>query len=92
MRAAKFFPAFAPGVVNWKHKLSGKNGKGKPYDFSEADRDLIEAGVKQCFLSAITNMSSEIRQVKKKLETATGADKLLLKQQLFDLQSKYNNL
>ena len=41
IKAAKFFPKYAPKVTNWKNKCRGKNGKGQPLDFTPADRKEI---------------------------------------------------
>jgi len=45
IKAAKFFPKYAPMVIDWKKKLSGKNGRGNPLDFSEADKITILTGL-----------------------------------------------
>ena len=44
IKASKFFPVYAAGVTNWKHKLRKLDGNGKPIDFSDEDRVLILAG------------------------------------------------
>ena len=49
IKAAKFFPKYAPKVTNWKNKCRGKNGKGQPLDFTPADRKAILSGLKQLF-------------------------------------------
>ncbi len=45
IKAAQFFPKYAPLVTNWKNKCRGYNGKGTPLDFSEADKIAILRGV-----------------------------------------------
>lgn len=45
IKAAQFFPAYAPGVKNWKHKLRGVDGNGKPISFTEADRENIRKSI-----------------------------------------------
>lgn len=47
IKAAKFFPKYAPGVKNYKHKLRGKNGRGNETEFSHSDKELINSGVKK---------------------------------------------
>lgn len=49
IKAKNFFPKYAPSVVDWKKKMSGKNGRGNPVDFSTADNKAIKAGLKQLF-------------------------------------------
>jgi hypothetical protein len=44
--AKYFFPKYAPEVVNWGHKLRGKNGHNKPIDFTDADKKAIKRGIK----------------------------------------------
>jgi len=51
--ANKFFPAYCPGVMNWKHKMRGKNGKGNLVSFTDADQVLIQTGLE--------NLTSELR-------------------------------
>jgi hypothetical protein len=46
IKAAQFFPNYATGVTDWKKKLSGRNGRGNPLDFSEADKVEIRAGLR----------------------------------------------
>lgn len=49
IKAAQFFPKYAPGVENWKHKLRGKNGRGNPLEFSVNDKAEIKKGLKKLF-------------------------------------------
>lgn len=44
--AKYFFPKYAPDVINWGHKLRGKNGHNKPIGFTEEDKRAIRAGIK----------------------------------------------
>lgn len=46
LQAKHFFPGYAKGVKNFKHKMRGKDGNGNPIEFSEEDRREIKAGVK----------------------------------------------
>jgi hypothetical protein len=47
IKAAKFFPKYAPTVKAWKKKISGKNSNGNPIDFTEADKVEIKKGLKE---------------------------------------------
>ena len=47
IKAAKFFPDYAPGVKDWKKKMTGRNGRGNPVTFSDQDKNEIKAGVKK---------------------------------------------
>jgi len=47
IKAANFYAKYAPSVKDWKHKLSGKNGRGNPIDFTDGDKKEIKAGVKK---------------------------------------------
>jgi hypothetical protein len=49
IKAAQFFPVYAPDVINWKHKLREKNGRGNPVSFSESDLKQIRAGLTKLF-------------------------------------------
>jgi len=42
-----FFPVYAPEVRDWMKKCSGKNGRGNPLIFSEADIKAIRKGLKE---------------------------------------------
>lgn len=53
IKAAKFFPTYAPQVRNWKHKLRGVDGNKKPIEFSREDIKQIKRGVR--------SMLSELR-------------------------------
>lgn len=47
IKAANFFPKYAPGVKDYKHKLSGKDSRGKEKYFTLADMRMIFRGVKR---------------------------------------------
>jgi hypothetical protein len=49
IKAAKFFPVYAPNVKNYNQKLSGKNTRGNPLDFTLQDKKEIKAGMKRLF-------------------------------------------
>lgn len=49
IKAAHFFPAYAPQVSNWTAKMRGKNTRGAPLDFSPADMQAIREGLYQLF-------------------------------------------
>jgi hypothetical protein len=49
IKAAQFFPVYAPDVINWKHKLREKNGRGNELHFSESDLKQIRAGLTKLF-------------------------------------------
>lgn len=45
IKAAQFFPIYAPEVTMYKHKIRGKDGNNKPTGFSEADKEAIRSGL-----------------------------------------------
>ncbi len=49
IKGASFFPAYAPHVKDWKKKMSGKNGRGKPASFNDQDNRQIKRGIKKLF-------------------------------------------
>jgi hypothetical protein len=49
IKAVQFFPNYAPLVIDWKKKLSGKNGRGNPVSFSESDLKQIRSGLTKLF-------------------------------------------
>ena len=53
IKAAAFFPTYAPGVKDWRKKMTGKNGRGNPVSFSQADNTAIKAGLKKLFKDII---------------------------------------
>lgn len=48
IKAANFFPAYAPGVTNWINKMRGVDGHGKAIDFTAVDLKLIRSGLIAC--------------------------------------------
>jgi hypothetical protein len=49
IKADQFFPAYCPDIVNYKRKISGRNGRGNPLDFTEQERKQIKQGLKKLF-------------------------------------------
>jgi hypothetical protein len=49
IKGAAFFPKYAPSVIDWKRKMSGKNSNGNDLDFSESDKLLIKKGLIKMF-------------------------------------------
>ena len=50
--AKYFFFAYCPSVSNYSHKLRGKDGNGKPIDFSVSDKQKICAAL-DCMVADI---------------------------------------
>jgi hypothetical protein len=46
IKPATFFPKYCPNIKDYKRKISGRNGRGNPLDFSEADKVEIRAGLR----------------------------------------------
>lgn len=49
IKASKFFPDYCPDIKDWKKKMTGKNGRGNPVEFSKDDRRAIKKGLVQLF-------------------------------------------
>lgn len=47
IKADQFFPAYLPHIKNYKHKIRGKNGRGNPIEFTEAELKDIKKALKQ---------------------------------------------
>lgn len=45
IKAAQFFPAYAPEVKDFRRKMSGKNSNGNPISFTDTDKAAIRAGL-----------------------------------------------
>jgi hypothetical protein len=45
IKASYFFEDICPEVINWKHKMRGKNGRGMPLTFTDADIITIRKGI-----------------------------------------------
>lgn len=46
IKAAKFFPTYCPNIKDWQKKMTGKNGRGNPIDFTKEDKRLINKALK----------------------------------------------
>lgn len=55
VKASKFFERYATGVSNYKHKLRGIDGNGKPIEFSKDDKKVIVKGLKEMFKDLFKN-------------------------------------
>ena len=49
IKADSFFKDYLPHIKSYKHKLRGKNGRGNPVDFSEAEKKEIKTALKKLF-------------------------------------------
>lgn len=49
IKADQFFPAYCPEIKNYKRKISGKNGRGNPVEFTEEEKKQIKKGLKKLF-------------------------------------------
>lgn len=51
-----FFKHYAPQVVNWKHKIIGRNSKNSDLSFSEDDLKAIEKGFNKFTVHALRDI------------------------------------
>jgi len=49
IKADSFFRDYLPYIKSYKHKIRGKNGRGNPIEFSEAEKKEIKAAIKRLF-------------------------------------------
>lgn len=49
IKADQFFPTYCPEIKNYKHKIAGKNTRGNPLDFTDAEKKVIKKGLKKLF-------------------------------------------
>ena len=49
INSAAFFRDYLPHIKSVKYKMRGKNSKGNPVDFSEAEKKEIKAALKKLF-------------------------------------------
>jgi hypothetical protein len=49
IKADQFFPVYCPDIKDYKRKISGRNGRGNPIEFSPPEQKQINAGLKQLF-------------------------------------------
>lgn len=54
--AKHFFSDYASEVKNFTHKMRGKDGNGKPIDFSAEDKKLITSGLKKMVADAVITL------------------------------------
>jgi len=47
IKAANFFPEYCPEIKDWKKKMTGKNGRGNPLDFTKEEKRLINKALKK---------------------------------------------
>lgn len=49
IKADTFFLDYLPHMKSYKHKIRGKNGRGNPIEFSEAEKKEIKDALKRLF-------------------------------------------
>ena len=49
IKADQFFPTYCPEIKNYKRKISGKNGRGNPVEFTLEEKKQIKKGLKKLF-------------------------------------------
>ena len=49
IKAANFFPLYCQNIKDWKKKMTGKNGRGNPVEFSAAEKKQIKTALKSLF-------------------------------------------
>jgi hypothetical protein len=49
IKADRFFPAYLPEIKNYKRKISGRNGRGNPVDFTDQELKQIKKALKRLF-------------------------------------------
>lgn len=47
IKADTFFRDYLPEIKSYKHKIRGKNGRGNPTEFSDAEKKSINAALKK---------------------------------------------
>ena len=52
IKAANFFPEYCPKIKDWKKKMTGKNGRGNPLEFTKEEKRSINKGLK-CLMSNV---------------------------------------
>ena len=55
---ANYFFANYVDIKNWKHKLRGVDGNGKPIEFNAAEKRCIKAGLKKMFADCIKSIGA----------------------------------
>lgn len=54
IKADQFFPNYLPHIKNYKHKIRGKNGRGNPIEFTEAELKEIKRALKKMIVDIIS--------------------------------------
>jgi len=49
IKASSFFPLYCPNIKDWKKKMTGKNGRGNPVEFSAAEKKQIKVALSKLF-------------------------------------------
>jgi hypothetical protein len=49
IKADQFFPKYCPEISNYKRKISGRNGRGNPVEFTAEELKAIKKGLKKLF-------------------------------------------
>jgi hypothetical protein len=49
IKAAKFFPNYCSNIKDWKKKMTGKNGRGNPVEFSASEKKQIKTALRSIF-------------------------------------------
>lgn len=49
IKADKFFKKYLPHIVNFKHKMRGKSGRGKELDFTPEEKKEIMQAIRKMF-------------------------------------------
>jgi hypothetical protein len=70
VKAYLFFPKYCPGITNWKNKMAGKNGRGNPLGFTDAEKGKIRRGLKQ--LAKDTQTKPRLTYYRGRLDATRG--------------------
>lgn len=54
IKADQFFPAYCPEIKNYKRKISGKNGRSNPVEFTHDEKKQIR--------KALNKMASDLKK------------------------------
>jgi hypothetical protein len=47
IKAANFFHEYCPEIKDWKKKMTGRNGRGNPIDFTKEEKRSINKALKK---------------------------------------------
>lgn len=50
-------------IKNWKHKLRGTDGNGKPIEFNKDEKRQIKAGLKKMFADCIKSIGAQRKSI-----------------------------